>query len=555
MHTNVQIAQGTIPSSSVITNNSYLYSLGSSPICVHEVEKSLSFYPFGNVKTELIQGLKHGFKLQYNGPRLPVQSKNSRSVSENPDLVREKIFKEIDLGRVAGPFDYPPMPTFRVSPIFLVRKKNGDFRLIHNLSYPTQYSVNDYIDPELCTVRYSGIDDAIDMINRIGKGGKLAKTDIKSAFRLLRVSPSDFDQLGFSFDNKFYFDKCLPFGASISCSLFEKFSTALHWFTEQKTGNKDILHYLDDFLFGAEADSPKCQFTLQTFRDICKLWGVPVAEDKTVEPTEILSFLGIEFDTLAMELRLPNEKLVELKHTLELFVQSKKVTLRQLQSLIGLLNFACQVVSPGRAFCRRLIDATCNIRKPHHRIRVSKSMREDIKVWLTFLSEYNGVTVITDNAWASNETLELFTDSAGGQNRGFGIYFQGKWAQKCWPKLWEEMGILKDITFLELFPVVVALCIWGEQLKNKKIIFNIDNQSVVHIINKKSSKSVRVMSLVRHLVLSTLQYNIMIKALHISGISNKIADSLSRCDWQRFRNLCPEADQRGTEIPDHLWKL
>ena len=66
MHTNVQIAQGTIPSSSVITNNLYLYSLGSSPICAHEVEKSLSFYPFGNVKTELIQGLKHGFKLQYN---------------------------------------------------------------------------------------------------------------------------------------------------------------------------------------------------------------------------------------------------------------------------------------------------------------------------------------------------------------------------------------------------------------------------------------------------------------------------------------------------------
>jgi hypothetical protein len=118
----------------------------------------------------------------------------------------------------------------------------------------------------LCPVRYSGIDDAIDMINRIGKRGNLAKTDIKSAFRLLRVSPSDFDQLSFSFDKKFYFDKCLPFGTSISCSLLEKNSTALHWFTEQKTGNKDILHYLDDFLFGAEADSPKCQFTLQTFK-------------------------------------------------------------------------------------------------------------------------------------------------------------------------------------------------------------------------------------------------------------------------------------------------
>jgi hypothetical protein len=46
---------------------------------------------------------------------------------------------------------------------------------------------------------------------------------------------------------------------------------------------------------------------------VWRLWGVPVAEDKTVEPTEILAFLGIEFDTLAMELRPPNEKLVELK--------------------------------------------------------------------------------------------------------------------------------------------------------------------------------------------------------------------------------------------------
>jgi hypothetical protein len=148
MHTNVQIAQGTMPSSSVIINNSHLYSLGSCPICAHEVEKSLSFYPFFG----------------------------------NPDLVREKIFKEIDLDRVAGPFDYPPMPTFMVFPIFLVRKKNGDLRLIHNLSYPTHNSVNDFIDPEFCTVRYPSIDDAIDMINRIGKGGSWQKLTLRVHF-------------------------------------------------------------------------------------------------------------------------------------------------------------------------------------------------------------------------------------------------------------------------------------------------------------------------------------------------------------------------------------
>jgi hypothetical protein len=119
----------------------------------------------------------------------------------------------------------------------------------------------------------------------------------------------------------------------------------------------------------------------------------------------------------------------------------------------------------------------------------------------------------------------------------------------------KKWAFLRTLHFSSYFRLLLHCVSGGEQLKNKKVIFNIDNQSVVHIINKKSSKSVRVMSLVRHLVLSTLQYNIMTKALHISGISNKIADALSRCDWQRFRNLCPEADQRGTEIPDHLWKL
>lgn len=41
----------------------------------------------------------------------------------------------------------------------------------------------------------------------------------------------------------------------------------------------------------------------------------------------------------------------------------KKVTLRQLQSLLGKLNFACRAVVPGRAFCRWLIDATVGVKK------------------------------------------------------------------------------------------------------------------------------------------------------------------------------------------------
>lgn len=542
-------------------NSSYehhLYALAYSPICISEVQRSLSNYPLQDIASELIKGLRFGFQLQYSGSRLPVRAKNSRSVLQNPGLVLQKINKEINMGRIAGPFVDPPFPTLRVSPISLIPKNDGDFRLIHNLSYPMNNSVNDFIDRDFCSVRYSSIDDAVKLVKRIGQNGLLAKADVKSAFRLIRVFPGDFDQLGFTFQNKFYFDKCLPMGASISCAIFEKFSTALHWQTEIRSENRNIQHYLDDFLFGGEANTLQCQKTLSTFREVCSSWGVPLAEDKTVEPTEILTFLGIEFDTQKMELRLPAEKLVEIKIRLESCIKLRKITLRELQSIIGLLNFACQVVAPGRAFCRRLIDATCNVSKPHHRIRVSNAMKDDLHVWISFLSQYNGVTVMLDSFWTSNEAINLFTDSAGGKHMGFGVFFQGKWTQACWPEHWIKTGILSDsdfITFLELFPVVVAINIWGSYLKNKKIIFNSDNQAVVTIINKKSSKSERVMSLVRSLVLSTLTQNIMIKSVFIKGKLNMIADSLSRCDWQRFRRLCPTADHQPAEIPDHLWKL
>lgn len=191
--------------------------------------------------------------------------------------------------------------------------------------------------------------------------------------------------------------------------------SSLHWFVQVTSGNNSILHYLDDFLFGGKAGSDQCSKTLKVFQDSCAQWGVPLAEDKTVNPTEILIFLGIEFDTANMVMRLPSEKLNELKQKITSCINKAKVTLRELQSLIGSLNFACQVIVPGRAFCRRLIDATCDVRKPHHKIRLSRGMKEDLRIWLLFLSRYNGTTMFLEQFWSSNSDLELFTDSARGK--------------------------------------------------------------------------------------------------------------------------------------------
>ena len=61
--------------------------------------------------------------------------------------------------------------------------------------------------------------------------------------------------------------------------------------------------------------------------------------------------------------------------------------------------------------------------------------------------------------------------------------------------------------------------------KNHTIL---DNDSLVHKLNKQSSRSDRVMSFLRPLVLSALQNNIQFKAKHVSGSDNNIADAISR---------------------------
>jgi hypothetical protein len=86
-----------------------------------------------------------------------------------------------------------------------------------------------------------------------------------------------------------------------------------------------------------------------------------------VYPTTTLTFLGLEIDTFTIELRLPEDKLIQLREKLIYFKTRKKVTLKELQSFIGLLNFACAVVKTGRAFLRRLIDLTVGLRTPDHR--------------------------------------------------------------------------------------------------------------------------------------------------------------------------------------------
>ena len=163
----------------------------------------------------------------------------------------------------------PPFHPFRVSPLAVVPKhESGQFRIIHNLSFPAGSSLNDSIPKHMGSVSYARLDDAIDSILQLGTGAVLSKSDISSAFKILPVHQDDYHQLGIVWENLFYFDRTLPMGCRTSCRIFESFSTALEWIARNFLHLSHIHHILDDFIIISPLGLQSYQ--LKLFQDLCR---------------------------------------------------------------------------------------------------------------------------------------------------------------------------------------------------------------------------------------------------------------------------------------------
>lgn len=492
----------------------------------------------------LISGFSDGFKIHFSGTPSCQQVKNLKSAEDNPSVIDQYIKKEIQAGRVEGPFHEPPFPKFQISPLGVVPKKQvGEYRVIHHLSYPEGKSINDGIDTAFTTVEYASIETAIRLVKQAGIGSHMAKTDVKSAFRLIPVHPEAHPLFCFQWKDKYYFDKCLQMGCSSSCQIFEEFSKAIEWIAQKKLNVENMTHMLDDF-FMVNSTKTQCSKDLSRFLAMCKDVNIPIAQEKTCGPATVMSFVGYEIDSIKSEVRLPQEKVEKCKQAISDILPKKKIQLKELQSVIGMLNFACGVVIPGRAFLRRLIDLTIGVKKPFHHIRVTAEAKEDLQVWQHFLQEFNGKSLFLSEMFLTTDVRHLYTDAAKGF--GFGAVLGSQWFLGTWTEWWSE----QNITLLELVPIVLALEAWRDPLRNKTVMLHTDNAALVWVINKQSSKEKLVMKLVRRLVRACLNFNILCQAQHVPGEINKSADALSRLQVDRFRTLQPGADKHPSQFPN-----
>lgn len=281
----------------------------------------------------------------------------------------------------------------------------------------------------------------------------------------------------------------------------------------------------------APTNSVVCASNLQVAVAVVAGLGLPLHPQKCMGPATCIVVLGIELDTAAQIARLPADKFSALQEALSHWSTRKCCTKRDLQSLIGRLHHACMVVWPGRTFLRRMINLLSCFRNDSHPIRLNVEFRKDLAWWVEFFGQWNGISFFLFPSLEPLPDFSVSSDASGAI--GYGAFLDNEWFNGRWSTLQFPLSI----AYKELFPVVLAAHVWGPGWSRRRILFHVDNEAVVHILNSRTSPDPNIMHLLRSLLKAAACFSftlIYFAAIHVPGRNNGIADALSCFNFQAF---------------------
>jgi hypothetical protein len=428
-------------------------------------------------------------------------------------------------------------PPTIVSPLGAIPKADGGVRLIHDCSRPAGKAVNDYAG-ETDRQKFQSVDDAARLV---GQGYYMAKIDLKSAYRSVGISPHSQSVTGLKWlidgKTKYFYDSRLPFGSKLAPGIFHRLSQAVRRMLARH-GIFNVVCYLDDF-FLCEPTFERCANSVKFVIKLLRKLGFSINWKKVVDPTRQIVFLGIEIDSETLELRLPADKLSALKVELQAFKTRVRASKKQLQSLVGKLNFAASVVYGGRVFLRNIINTIGVLKQDWHKARLGGDLLADIQWWLAFMETFNGKSVILQDLPISAVYTDACTEGSGG-------FWGDFWFYCNWDLDWPQA---KDfhINEKEALAVVTAAHLWGHMWRDHRVIIFSDNKATVACINKGTSKNKILMDSLRYLFWHSATHNYHLKAVFIPGKNNIKADVISRLHdpvlfWSVYNPMCIAQD-------------
>lgn len=438
------------------------------------------------------------------------------ATGELRDKVELRLNEEIIDGNYAIVKDKPRI----TSALAAIEKGNGQVRLIHDLSRPTGYAVNDYAEKDPCFMQ--SVNDAV---NCVQPNYYMSKIDLAWAYRSVSIKTCQQILTGlewtFADGNTAYLqDKKLPFGARKSPAIFNRLTQAVQRMMKRR-GFENIVVYLDDF-FITEPTFEACMASMNTLITLLRQLGFRINWQKVVDPCQELVFLGIYINTHENWLALDPVKKDKLVDNLQKSATQKRLSKTQLQTLAGRLSWAATVHPWGRTRLNTIFQLIRELNKSNHKVIKTAALADDLNWWTTCLLQDTNRRQI----WDRRPTIQMATDSS---NVGGGAFCTdtGAWLYINW--LLDSQRLANEhINIKELAIIAYTVCTWAPMYPGFHFNVFSDNTFSVIAVNKGAARSVIAKQLLNEIATAALTYDIRVTASYIPGHCNDFADSISR---------------------------
>ena len=277
--------------------------------------------------------------------------------------------------------------------------------------------------------------------------------------------------------------------------------------------------YIDDFLIVADTKE-ECLQAMNLLLSLLRKLGFAISWSKVCGPTQTITFLGVNIDSVLMMLSLPHDKLSELMALVNKFESMKRASKKQLQSLAGKLNWASSVVRGGRTYLRAVLNMMGPLRAQNHKVILSGDFHRDMLWWNHSLQHCNGRSIYPQHQDVQVVSIDACTV-------GSGYFWDGNWGYVNWPS---DYPLSQDlhINVKETFSALFAARQWAHLWSGSLVLFGVDNTCARSALRDKTSKNPMIMEALRELFMLSAVYDFDFEGFYVPGVDNGLADAISR---------------------------
>ena len=473
--------------------------------------------------TALCDFLEYGWPMNFVSPVPPTPTTcNHGSATAYVQHVRDYLQKETQLGALLGPFEAPPFsPWFQVNPLMTAAKKDtASRRIITDLSWPPGASVNAGIprDQYLGSpykLRLPTVDDMVALMLKHGPGCYMYSVDLARAYRQLRCDPLDWPLLGSQCDNLFYCDTAICFGCRWGAMACQRTTSGLCHIMH-KHGH-DCLTYIDD-LAGAAPTLSAATLGFTGLRSLMQELGLDESDHKAIFPCQQMIWIGVQFDSLLMQISMPQHKIDETLSLCRAWHTKRYATRSQLQQLLGKLFHIGQCCKPVRLFVSRMLD-TLRKAPAQGSTALDSEFQKDLEWFLSFLPLYNGVHLIQ-----SEPDICMEVDSC---LSGCGGICNNELYHTTFPDFILQRGL--SISQLEMLNLAVGIKVWSSaSWSNHCVLVYCDNAATIAILQSGRGRDQFMLACARQIWHYSARFDFRLVPRHRAGIHMTASDALSR---------------------------